>query len=86
MISAEVFCQPKKKNFPKKCSLEIESYGFSDSDIVYAWKSSRNSTIAGNTILNSEYDLLDYKELSEIIQLSTGNYSRLTADLTITRL
>jgi hypothetical protein len=89
-ISAEVFCEPKKKDFPKTCVLEIESYGFSTEDIMYGWKSSSNNSSKplGNDekqFLNSDYDLLELKEDSNVIKLTNGSYSRLVVNMTINR-
>lgn len=89
-ISAEVFCEPKKKDFPKTCVLDIESYGFSAEDIHYYWKTHFNSTKKSlayddNQFLNTEFKLLELKETTQTLKLSTGNYSRLAVNMTITR-
>uniref|UniRef100_A0A183CS46 Neur_chan_LBD domain-containing protein n=1 Tax=Globodera pallida TaxID=36090 RepID=A0A183CS46_GLOPA len=66
------------------CALEIESYGYSTSDIIYHWHPNKPVTIDDDVHL-AHFTIGGHYQVERTISLSTGNYSRLTAYFTFKR-
>ncbi|KAL3070837.1 hypothetical protein niasHT_039469 [Heterodera trifolii] len=80
-------CPMSLHTFPldvQVCSLEIESYGYSTSDIIYHWHPNKPVTIDDDVHL-AHFSIGGHYQIERTISLSTGNYSRLTAYFTFKR-
>uniref|UniRef100_A0A914LIK6 Gamma-aminobutyric acid receptor subunit beta n=1 Tax=Meloidogyne incognita TaxID=6306 RepID=A0A914LIK6_MELIC len=85
-------CPMSLHTFPldkQVCPLEIESYGYSTSDIIYQWKQIENTSSLPVTIDDdvhlAHFSIGGFYQIERTISLSTGNYSRLTAYFTFKR-
>ncbi|CAG9537861.1 unnamed protein product [Cercopithifilaria johnstoni] len=79
-LTVTATCNMKLQLFPmdsQKCKLEIESYGYSASDIVYFFNNSENSVSKSKFEL-PQFVLIDIQVASRNVVVSSGNYSRLT--------
>ncbi|KAL1234276.1 Gamma-aminobutyric acid receptor subunit beta [Trichinella spiralis] len=70
----------------QECTLEIESYGYSDADIRLFWlKGFQSVTFDAEIRKLPTFELQDLFIVERKITLSTGDYSRLTCHLTFSR-
>ena len=85
-VNMQVFCQPKQKEWPRTCSIEVESYGFSDKDIRFSWKGKNATHAVGHEeqgFLTHEYKMVSLNESADSVSLSSGNYSRLLVKVVV---
>ena len=85
-VNMEIFCQPKQKEWPRTCPIEIESYGFSDKDITFSWKGKDFKNAVGHDeegFLNHEYKMVSLNHSTDSVSLSSGNYSRLLVKVVV---
>ena len=67
------------------CSIEIESYGYSMSDIKYKWGKGDKSVGLSDSLSLPQFRVVGHLQLERVIPLSTGNYSRLIAKIQFAR-
>ena len=67
------------------CSIEIESYGYSMSDIKYRWGKGDKSVGLSDSLSLPQFRVVGHLQLEKVIPLSTGNYSRLIAKIQFAR-
>merc|ERR1719483_1696637 len=75
-------------NFPmdsQMCTVEIESFGYTMADLKYAWHSGENSVQMSPDVELPQFLVLGHKQRLVEVSLSSGNYSRLLADVIFTR-
>lgn len=80
-------CAMRLQYFPmdrQQCTIEVESYGYSERDIIYYWKSS-NAVVRDKTISLPQFDVTHTEQKTRTERLSTGNYSRLVAEIHFSR-
>ena len=63
------------------CSLDIESYGYTMADLVYLWNKGGNSVEVNPDVSLTEFHVIGYRQRRVLINLTSGNYSRLCADI-----
>lgn len=81
-------CFMNLRHFPmdgQRCSLEIESFGYTAKDVVYKWLKGKASMAISHDVELSQFNLLGHRILSKEIHLSTGNYSRLACEFFFVR-
>ncbi|KRZ13798.1 Gamma-aminobutyric acid receptor subunit beta [Trichinella zimbabwensis] len=59
----------------QECTLEIESYGYSEADTKYRWL--ENKTVTMDEVFLPQFYVAHFTMKNRTITLSTGNYSRL---------
>jgi len=67
------------------CSLEIESFGFTMSDVKFRWNEGNHSVVLSPDVSLPEFNVLGHRQRTIEASLSSGNYSRLLADLAFKR-
>ena len=70
------------------CSVEIGSYGFSKSQIVYVWKEAEEHgpvRMGLNSVTLPQFNILGHREKAKISQTSTGNYTTLYCEFLFVR-
>ena len=67
------------------CTLEIESYGYTMSDIRYKWNDGMNSVQISPDVSLPQFQVLGFRQKSVEAILSTGNYSRLSCEVQFVR-
>merc|ERR1712016_470424 len=66
------------------CTLEIESYGYTMADLVYFWNDGK-SVEMNPTVSLAEFHVVGYRQRRVLEVLTSGNYSRLCADILFSR-
>nr|ALS46609.1 GABA gated chloride channel RDL3 [Tetranychus cinnabarinus] len=87
-LTVTASCPMELQYFPmdrQKCSLEIESYGYSMSDMIYIWREGKKSIRMNSDLSLPQFKVLGHAQKSQANALSTGNYSRLICEIKFAR-
>merc|ERR1719233_1117039 len=87
-LTVKASCPLDLQYFPmdsQMCSLEIESFGYTMSDIKYKWEDGDNSVQMSPDVSLPEFNVLGYRQRIIEASLSSGNYSRLLGDVVFVR-
>lgn len=87
-LTVTASCPMDLQYFPmdsQLCSIEIESYGYSMSDIRYKWRKGNKSVALSDSLSLPQFKVVGHRQLQKVIELSTGNYSRLIAQIQFAR-
>ena len=63
------------------CTLEIESYGYTMADLDYVWNDGVKSVQVSPDVSLTEFHVVGYRQRRVLEVLTSGNYSRLCADI-----
>ncbi|XP_077983739.1 gamma-aminobutyric acid receptor subunit beta-1-like [Glandiceps talaboti] len=80
-ITTVASCMMDLHNYPldvQNCTLEIESYGYTDIDMLMMWKHGDGSLEGIDNIELPQFVLEEYKLVRRVAEFSTGNYIRLS--------
>jgi len=67
------------------CYIEIESFGYTMSDIRYKWNDGLNSVQVSGDVSLPQFKVLGHRQKTIEASLSTGNYSRLACEIQFVR-
>ena len=67
------------------CTVEIESFGYTMADLKYAWNDGEKSVKMSPDVALPQFLVLGHRQRLIEVSLSSGNYSRLLADVQFTR-
>ena len=67
------------------CTVEIENFGYTMSDLKYSWHSGDKSVQMSPDVMLPQFNVLGHRQRLVEVSLSSGNYSRLLADVVFTR-
>ncbi|XP_071745406.1 gamma-aminobutyric acid receptor subunit beta isoform X5 [Lepeophtheirus salmonis] len=67
------------------CYIEIESFGYTMSDIRYKWNDGLNSVQISSDVSLPQFKVLGHRQKTIEASLSTGNYSRLACEIQFVR-
>ena len=67
------------------CTMEIESFGYTMADLKYSWYSGDDSVQMSPDVMLPQFNVVGHRQRLIEISLSSGNYSRLLADVIFTR-
>jgi glycine receptor alpha-3 len=67
------------------CYIEIESFGYTMSDIRYKWNDGLNSVQVSGDVSLPQFKVLGHRQKTIEASLSTGNYSRLACEFQFVR-
>lgn len=67
------------------CSIEIESFGFGMSEIIYDWQGGSAAVAVQEDVQLPQFDVVGYRQTNRVISLTTGNYSRLGLEIQFVR-
>lgn len=87
-LTVKATCPMDLSYFPmdsQLCTLEIESYGYTMADLVFSWHDGIQSVQVDPRVGLSEFYVRGYRQRWELEQLTSGNYSRLCADILFSR-
>merc|ERR1711970_468214 len=87
-LTVKASCPLDLQYFPmdsQMCSLEIESFGYTMSDIKYRWEDGENSVQMSPDVSLPEFKVLGHRQRFIEASLSSGNYSRLIGDVVFVR-
>merc|ERR1719150_3680064 len=75
-------------NFPlddQMCTVEIESFGYTMADLRYEWHDGFRSVQMSPDVSLPQFKVLGHRQRLIEVSLTSGNYSRLLADVMFTR-
>ncbi|XP_065162541.1 gamma-aminobutyric acid receptor subunit beta isoform X8 [Atheta coriaria] len=81
-------CPMNLQYFPmdrQLCHIEIESFGYTMRDIRYKWNSGSKSVGISNEVELPQFRVLGHRQRETVINLTTGNYSRLACEIQFVR-
>ena len=87
-LTVKATCPMNLANFPldsQMCTVEIESFGYTMSDLKYAWNDGETSVKMSPDLQLPQFLVLGHRQRLVEVSLSSGNYSRLLADVIFTR-
>ncbi|CAK9301740.1 unnamed protein product [Gordionus sp. m RMFG-2023] len=80
-------CMMNLKNYPldeQNCTVEIESYGYTTSDVIMYWKE-KNAVKGLDEMELPQFNLLEYRIVTTLETLPTGVYQRLSLSFRLQR-
>jgi len=83
-LTVKATCPMDLTHFPmdsQLCTLEIESYGYTMADLVYVWNDGLKSVEVSPDVSLAEFHVVGYRQRRVLEVLTSGNYSRLCADI-----
>ena len=87
-LTVTATCPMNLQNFPldsQMCTVEIESFGYTMADLKYAWNDGETSVKMSPDVQLPQFLVLGHRQRLVEVSLSSGNYSRLLADVMFTR-
>jgi len=87
-ITITASCPMNLRYFPldrQLCPVEIESFGFTTSEIWYKWVGGPKAVSIFPEVKLPQFQVLGYRKRAYIYSLTTGNYSRLACDIQFVR-
>jgi gamma-aminobutyric acid receptor subunit beta len=87
-LTVTASCNMDLRHFPmdsQLCNIEIESFGYTMSDIRYKWARGATSVGVSNDLSLPQFRVLGYRQRAHDISLLTGNYSRLACEIQFVR-
>ena len=87
-LTIKATCPMNLANFPmdsQMCTVEIESFGYTMADLKYAWNDGETSVKMSPDVALPQFLVLGHRQRLIEVSLSSGNYSRLLADVQFTR-
>jgi len=87
-LTIKATCPMNLAHFPmdhQMCTVEIESFGYTMSDLKYAWNSGETSVQMSPDVALPQFNVLGHRQRLVEVSLTSGNYSRLLADVLFTR-
>ena len=87
-LTVKATCPMDLTYFPmdsQMCTLEIESYGYTMDDMVYVWQEEGKSVTVSPDVSLAEFYVVGYRQRRVLEVLTSGNYSRLCADILFSR-
>lgn len=81
-------CPMNLQYFPmdrQLCHIEIESFGYTMTDILYVWKDGPSSVGMSSEVQLPQFRVLGHRQRATVVALTTGNYSRLACEIQFVR-
>ncbi|XP_043229712.1 gamma-aminobutyric acid receptor subunit beta-like isoform X2 [Amphibalanus amphitrite] len=67
------------------CELQIESFGYTTTEIGYIWKDGAHSVKVESGVSLAQFKIIGHRQRTILFQTSTGNYSRLALEIQFER-
>ena len=83
-LTVKATCPMDLSHFPMDsqfCTLEIESYGYAMAALVYFWNDGVKSVEVSPDVPWQNFHVVGYRQRRVLEVLTSGNYSRLCADI-----
>ena len=87
-LTIKATCPMNLANFPfdeQMCTVEIESFGYTMADLKYRWNDGNKSVQMSPDVALPQFLVLGHRQRFIEVSLSSGNYSRLLADVQFIR-
>ena len=87
-LTIKATCPMNLANFPmdgQMCTVEIESFGYTMADLKYAWQNGESSVQMSPDVALPQFLVVGHRQRLIEVSLSSGNYSRLLADVQFIR-
>ena len=87
-LTIKATCPMNLANFPfdeQMCTVEIESFGYTMADLKYKWEDGNKSVQMSPDVALPQFLVLGHRQRFIEVSLSSGNYSRLLADVQFIR-
>ncbi|XP_033631468.1 gamma-aminobutyric acid receptor subunit beta-3-like [Asterias rubens] len=87
-ITTVASCMMDLRHYPmdqQNCTLEIESYGYTLTDLSYSWQYGGKSVLGMDDIEIAQFTITEWKLVSRIQTFSTGAYPRLSLSFLLKR-
>ena len=87
-LTIKATCPMNLANFPfdeQMCTVEIESFGYTMADLKYRWEDGNKSVQMSPDVALPQFLVLGHRQRFIEVSLSSGNYSRLLADVQFIR-
>lgn len=87
-LTIKATCLMNLANFPmddQLCTVEIESFGYTMSDLKYKWNDGLRSVQMSPDVSLPQFLVVGHRQRLVEVSLSSGNYSRLLADVQFAR-
>ena len=87
-LTIKATCPMNLANFPfdsQRCTVEIESFGYTMADLKYKWNDGNKSVQMSPDVQLPQFLVLGHRQRFIEVSLSSGNYSRLLADVQFIR-
>ncbi|XP_028967507.1 gamma-aminobutyric acid receptor subunit beta [Galendromus occidentalis] len=87
-LTVTASCPMDLRYFPmdrQSCTIEIESFGYTMSDIRYSWRDGAKSVGISEEVQLPQFKIQGHVQKASEISLSTGNYSRLICEIRFVR-
>jgi glycine receptor alpha-3 len=87
-LTIKATCPMDLSNFPmdsQTCTVEIESFGYTMTDLRYKWNDGMKSVQMSSDVSLPQFNVLGHRQRIIEASLSSGNYSRLLADVHFVR-
>nr|WJY55640.1 GABA receptor subunit [Neoseiulus californicus] len=83
-LTVTATCPMDLRYFPmdrQSCAIEIESFGYTTTDISYKWADGEKSVRISPDVELPQFKVLGHQQKTIVVTLSTGNYSRLVCEI-----
>jgi len=87
-LTIKATCNMNLANFPmddQLCTVEVESFGYTMADLRYEWHDGLRSVQMSPDVSLPQFVVIGHRQRQIEVSLSSGNYSRLLADVQFTR-
>ncbi|CAF1054821.1 unnamed protein product [Adineta ricciae] len=87
-FTSTLACMMDLRRYPldrQNCTVEVESYGYTQADVIMRWKSGRSSILDLDKVQLPQFTILGYDTISYSIYLATGTYQRLSLSFVLQR-
>ncbi|CAF0842138.1 unnamed protein product [Adineta steineri] len=87
-FTSTLACMMDLRRYPldrQNCTVEVESYGYTQADVNMRWKSGRASILDLDKVQLSQFTIMGYDTISYSIYLATGTYQRLSLSFILQR-
>ncbi|CAF1474977.1 unnamed protein product [Rotaria magnacalcarata] len=87
-FTSTLACMMDLRRYPldrQNCTVEVESYGYTQADLIMRWKNGRASILDLDKAQFPQFTILDYDTISYGIYLATGVYQRLSLSFILQR-
>jgi gamma-aminobutyric acid receptor subunit beta len=75
-FTSTLACMMDLRRYPldrQNCTVEVESYGYTQADVIMRWKHGRESILDLDKVQLPQFTILDYDTISYGLYLATGN-------------
>ncbi|CAF0986128.1 unnamed protein product [Didymodactylos carnosus] len=81
-------CMMDLRRYPldrQNCTVEVESYGYTQADVIMQWKHGKQSVLDLDKVQLPQFTIMDYNTISYGMDLATGVYQRLSLSFILQR-